>query len=200
MSLFFFSSFTPCCFKITKLFGGKISFFWGKFLSSLQAKWGSPVTFTGRIDDTIWKKDITKIPLGLSPEKDITAFFSLGKSDEWWLYAFHFKFWSKWMALFKSEITSCICQEKLRKDNLLRSRFFLESIDCAQVIKCVIKALSFSPLAESDGQRGKSKKLWTYFTQRQGCIIRSILPSGMGARGVSSEHVENMEMFSCSPT
>ena len=34
----------------------------------------------------------------------------------------------------------------------------------------------------------------------QGCINRSILPSGMGARGVSSEHVENMEMFSCSPT
>jgi len=33
----------------------------------------------------------------------------------------------------------------------------------------------------------------------QGCIIRSILPSGMGARGVSSEHVENMEMFSGSP-
>ena len=34
----------------------------------------------------------------------------------------------------------------------------------------------------------------------QGCIICSILPSGMGARGVSSEHVEDMEMFSCSPT
>ena len=34
----------------------------------------------------------------------------------------------------------------------------------------------------------------------QGFIIRSILPSGMGARGVSSVHVENMEMFSCSPT
>ena len=33
----------------------------------------------------------------------------------------------------------------------------------------------------------------------QGCIIRSILPSGMGARGVSSEHVENMEMLSGSP-
>ena len=31
----------------------------------------------------------------------------------------------------------------------------------------------------------------------QGCKIRSILPSGMGARGVSSEHVENMEMFWC---
>ena len=35
---------------------------------------------------------------------------------------------------------------------------------------------------------------------QQGCIIRSILPSGMGARGVSSEHVENMKMFSCSPS
>ena len=34
----------------------------------------------------------------------------------------------------------------------------------------------------------------------QGCINCSILPSGMGARGVSSEHVENTEMFSCSPS
>ena len=34
----------------------------------------------------------------------------------------------------------------------------------------------------------------------QGCIICSIIPSGMGAREVNSEHVENMEMFSCSPT
>ena len=34
----------------------------------------------------------------------------------------------------------------------------------------------------------------------QGCITCSILPSGMGAHGVSLEHVENMEMFSCSPT
>ena len=31
--------------------------------------------------------------------------------------------------------------------------------------------------------------------QHQGCIICSILPSGIGARGVSSEHVENVEMF-----
>ena len=34
----------------------------------------------------------------------------------------------------------------------------------------------------------------------QGCINCAILPSGMGAREVSSEHMENMEMFSCSPT
>ena len=45
-------------------------------------------------------------------------------------------------------------------------------------------------------------------TQIQGCINRSSLPAGLGARGVSSEHVENMEnaekmenmeMFSGSP-
>ena len=34
----------------------------------------------------------------------------------------------------------------------------------------------------------------------QGCISCGILLSGTGARGVSSEHMENMEMFSCSPT
>ena len=36
--------------------------------------------------------------------------------------------------------------------------------------------------------------------QVQGCISCGILVSGIGARGVSSEHMENMEMFSCSPT
>ena len=34
----------------------------------------------------------------------------------------------------------------------------------------------------------------------QGCISCGILVSGIQARGVSSEHMENMEMFSCSPT
>ena len=37
-------------------------------------------------------------------------------------------------------------------------------------------------------------------THRQGCISCGILVSGIRARGVSSEHMENMEMFSCSPT
>ena len=49
------------------------------------------------------------------------------------------------------------------------------SIDCAQVIKCVIKALSFSPFAESDGQYGKSKKIWTDFTQRSSNNLSSML-------------------------
>ena len=35
---------------------------------------------------------------------------------------------------------------------------------------------------------------------RQGCISCGILVSGIRERGVSSEHMENMEMFSCSPT
>ena len=34
----------------------------------------------------------------------------------------------------------------------------------------------------------------------QGCISCGILVSGIRARGVSSEHMENMGMFSCSPT
>jgi len=34
----------------------------------------------------------------------------------------------------------------------------------------------------------------------QGCINCAILLCGIRARGVSFEHMENMEMFSCSPT
>ena len=34
----------------------------------------------------------------------------------------------------------------------------------------------------------------------QGCISCGILVSGIRARGVSSAHMENMEIFSCSPT
>ena len=34
----------------------------------------------------------------------------------------------------------------------------------------------------------------------QGCIKCAILPFRMGARGVTSEHMENIEMFSCFPT
>ena len=35
---------------------------------------------------------------------------------------------------------------------------------------------------------------------KQGFISCGILVSGIRAHGVSSEHMENMEMFSCSPT
>ena len=38
------------------------------------------------------------------------------------------------------------------------------------------------------------------FIQVQGCISCGILVSGIQAHGVSLEHMENMEMFSCSPT
>ena len=37
-------------------------------------------------------------------------------------------------------------------------------------------------------------------TAKQGCISCGILVSGIRARGVSSEHMKNMELFSCSPT
>ena len=45
--------------------------------------------------------------------------------------------------------------------------------------------------------------VFVYFdtaTYDQGCINCGILVSGIRAHGVSSEHVENMKMFSCSPT
>ena len=37
-------------------------------------------------------------------------------------------------------------------------------------------------------------------THTQRCLSCGILVSGIRARGVSLEHMENMEMFSCSPT
>ena len=55
-------------------------------------------------------------------------------------------------------------------------------------------------LCSSSTSSTSSSNFGTISTSTQGCIIRSILPFGMGARGVSSEHVENMEMFSCSAT
>ena len=42
--------------------------------------------------------------------------------------------------------------------------------------------------------------VYELFSVAQDCIDRSIIPSGKGARGISSGHMENMEMFSCSPT
>ena len=42
--------------------------------------------------------------------------------------------------------------------------------------------------------------LLTERTTAQGCLSCGILLSGTWARGASSEHMENMEMFSCSPT
>ena len=42
--------------------------------------------------------------------------------------------------------------------------------------------------------------IYEAYVRLQGCISCGILVSGIRARGVSSEHMENMEMFSCSPT
>ena len=49
-----------------------------------------------------------------------------------------------------------------------------------------------NPRIENSGKNNVSRG--------QGCISCGILLSGTGARGVSSEHMENMEMFSCSLT
>ena len=55
-----------------------------------------------------------------------------------------------------------------------------------------------SSVNQASIQRLDNRRLRT--RKWQGCIICAILPSGMGARGVRSRHVENMEIFSCSPT
>jgi len=54
----------------------------------------------------------------------------------------------------------------------------------------------------ADGQAHASLSFHTFPEEffHQGCISCGILVSGIRARGVSSEHMENMEMFSCSPT
>ena len=57
-------------------------------------------------------------------------------------------------------------------------------------------------------KNSKFKKIWIQnlcwcgWVERysQGCISCGILLSGTWARGVNSEHMEEMEMFSCSPT
>lgn len=46
----------------------------------------------------------------------------------------------------------------------------------------------------------RTLNLWVHSAIGQGCISFGILVSGIRARGVSSEHMESMEMFSCSPT
>ena len=57
------------------------------------------------------------------------------------------------------------------------------------------RGLQGCPIPFWNGQTLVHQKSWW----QQGCIIRSILLSGMGARGISLEHVENMKIFSCSP-
>ena len=73
-------------------------------------------------------------------------------------------------------------------------------IDYHSVLVRVCAALTTSPVCSRFCEFAQF-----HCSVSQGCINRSILPSGMGARGVSPEHVENMEMlstevFSGSPT
>ena len=67
-----------------------------------------------------------------------------------------------------------------------------ENVDISQVVKCESYA---------NGEiMDISQVVKIRIASRQGCISCGILVSGIRARGVSSEHMENMEMFSCSPT
>ena len=61
-------------------------------------------------------------------------------------------------------------------------------------------ALSFTFVEISSFFLNKSISYLIAHVSYQGCISCGILLSGTWARGASSEHMENMEMFSCSPT
>ena len=78
---------------------------------------------------------------------------------------------------------------------------FLSSVEINYTMAPVRKAL----MDETQSQLREKKLLQCDIcgdsvTSMQGCISCGILVSRIRARGVSSEHMENMEMFSCSPT
>ena len=60
--------------------------------------------------------------------------------------------------------------------------------------------ISFSFAGQMFSSSAKLPFVFFRISLSQGCISCGILVSRIGARGVSSEHMENMEMFSCSPT
>ena len=73
--------------------------------------------------------------------------------------------------------------------------FFLHAtnvLDCC-ILSCVCNTLFRDIIAEHlmDTSQG-----YMIGGPGQGCISCGILVSGIRARGVSSEHIENMEMFS----
>ena len=74
--------------------------------------------------------------------------------------------------------------------------FHATVLDCC-ILGCVCNTLFRDIIAEHlmDTSQG-----YMIGGPGQGCISCGILVSGIRARGVSSEHIENMEMFSCSPT
>ena len=102
-------------------------------------------------------------------------------------------FKEKIIALFKSIKYTRLSM--LYNDLCLRLAWISSPSLKAKVIKLKKVPKSADFLRRLDDQVGNTGE-----EQWQGCISCGIVVSGTRARGVSSEHMENMEMFSCSPT
>ena len=117
------------------------------------------------------------------------------------LWHFPIDFWVTSPYIFESLYQKCHILQRLFRNSARnvhwakKSRLWLQEHDW-RLILCSIPDLFGSVVISTLPIPYAHSKASSYI---QGCINRSILPSGMGARGVSSEHVENMEMFSGSP-
>ena len=73
--------------------------------------------------------------------------------------------------------------------------------ECSLTSKATFSYLKVTKMKIKNECTHASIKQATIFrVYKQGCISCGILVSGIRARGVSLEHMENMEMFSCFPT
>ena len=109
---------------------------------------------------------------------------------------------SKYVMMKNSAMSGRVKMNGLTQEVIRRLRNTRESLDWEDVKAPIptkfCKKVQRSGYSES--YRTEVIKSGVVGYERQGCISCGILVSGIGARGVSSEHMENMEMFSLSPT
>ena len=99
--------------------------------------------------------------------------------------------------MFGSVIAYSFCLESSYKHRTLYGRQFAGSDN--QMLGKYMFAKHKLPF-QHDRVRKLLNELDNKKSPYQGCISCGILVSGIQARGVSAEHMENMEMFSYSPT
>ena len=104
--------------------------------------------------------------------------------------------------LLKSKTESQPSTFQLPYCGLFSLIYLLHTAPCARLAASNVKSTTIDLLGKipAKWQGGFSLIGPSKSHADQGCISCGILVSEIRARGVSSEHMENMEMFSCSPT
>ena len=101
---------------------------------------------------------------------------------------------------YKTKMMDCIQNSPGRVVPQIKRLFSLQSASC-HVASTLLSIWTHLPLFYCHNiHQALFVPIVKYVFLSQGCISCGILVSGIRARGVSSEHMENMEMFSCSPT